>query len=297
MMCTLFMHPQEEKQNVYAAKFSVFWFSWTMTKRFYTLFLIIRIWRMENVFFFGKLKNFIHTQRKGGRKVKEREKEVFYLTFSFLICLISYEKCYFSLIVKISLLSSVFDNVSKEFFFHKTFLLLVVCFFFNLKVTGKYSLQNALCVCVCSVIVDFDACTNVSRDFFFFCWMLLSVSFFSAFKFNLWWSFSSLLKGIFFLGRKWGEGIFSFFRAKREIEGLGEKLESYSWCNYDTSWSSTSWMGSFCSPSPKKIEENLKVNWGFFSGCEKVRKLMNVKVDRETKFDWWRFFLRFHTIN
>ena len=28
-------------------------------------------------FFFGKLKNFIHTQRKGGRKVKERERRFF----------------------------------------------------------------------------------------------------------------------------------------------------------------------------------------------------------------------------
>lgn len=28
-------------------------------------------------------------------------------------------------------------------------------------------------------------------------------------------------------------------------------VEDYTWCNYDTSWSSTSWMGSFCSPSPK----------------------------------------------
>ena len=72
------------------------------------------------------------------------------------------------LIVKISLLSSVFDNVSKDFFFTKRFCCLLFAFFFNLKVTGKYSLQNALCVCVLLLLILMPART-FRGIFFFFC--------------------------------------------------------------------------------------------------------------------------------
>jgi len=67
------------------------------------------------------------------------------------------------------------------------------------------------------------------------CWMFLSAFFcFYVCNFNLWWSESGGWK-----------------RGKRKMwEWRRCCVDNYSWCNYDTSWSSTSWMGSFCSPSP-----------------------------------------------